>query len=384
MGFLDRLRAAFETRLAAPSPSKKEPLRMQVHNRTFRIDINMKIWREAVNIAMAPMRPRREELYMMYTTAMEDPHLLAQVRTARFTVQMAPYKIMRNGKEDKKIKEQLLDTPWFHEYLEYAVDSEIYGHSLVEILEKDKDGRITKIWTMYREHVRPWMGQFVIDTGMETGISYKEAPWNKHLIEIGKPDDLGLLKVLSKLVIRKEYNVVDWGRRNERFGMPTIIVKTTTRDKKELDAKEDWLRNFGANGYAILDDADTFELKESMANTGGAHVTYKDFAQAIDDAISELVNGQTGTMDEKAYVGSAEVHERILNKYIMARMRRIQNHINFELFPWLIQHHEYPLDGCKLVFTDLEEKDPKLATDPKKQPDPEPGPSSDPDEKKSQ
>jgi hypothetical protein len=362
-----------------PAYNKKEPLRHQVRNWTFRIEITMKLWRQAVNIASAPMRPRREELYRMYETAMEDEHLLAQVRTARFTVQLAPFKIMRKTKEEKDLKKQLFDTPWFNQYMQYAVDSEIYGHSLVEVSEKDSNGHISRIHLMYREHVRPWLGIVVLDIGAEVGIPYRELPLANQMIEIGDPDDLGLLKTLSKLVIRKDNNIVDWGRRNERFGMPLIVVKTASRDEKELDKKEEFLKNFGSSGYAILDDQDEVELKEPVSNTGGGHITYKDFAERIDEKISQLVNGQTGTMNEKAFVGSAEVHERILNKYTKARLLRIQNHINFELIPWLVEYHEYPLDGCELKFDDLEEIPLAMTEGPKPG---KPGEQTDPQDQK--
>lgn len=316
-----------------------------------RVEQDMRIWKRAVQWAEDVLRPRRIELYRLYHRAMEDDHLLAQVRTARFTVQMAPFALRRNGNDDEQATE-VFERPWFYDYLQHAVDSELYGHSLVEFHTRMEEGEFRKISLVPREHVRPEYGEVVLSIHDEKGIKYNEKPLDKYLVEIGDPYDLGLLKVAAKLVIRKEYALTDWSRRNEKYGMPFLIVRTSTQKQSELDAKEEMAANFGSNAYAILDDQDQVDMLESnQAFTFQSFQAYSDWA---DRAISMLVNGQTGTMDEKAYVGSAEVHERILNTYVKARMKRIQYHINYVLIPFLVRHG-YSLEGAEFQFLDLED-----------------------------
>lgn len=169
-------------------------------------------------------------------------------------------------------------------------------------------------------------------------------------MELGEPDDLGLLQVLAREAIWKNYSRTDWSRHSEKFGMPYITIKTTTKDEKEIDKLEDMASNFGSNGYAILDDEDDFSLVESSKTD--AYKIYLEKVNYCDAQISKVISGQTGTSDEKSFVGSAEVHERILEEYILAMLRDFQDHCNFELFPFLIRHG-YPLQGLMLQFTDL-------------------------------
>jgi len=155
-------------------------------------------------------------------------------------------------------------------------------------------------------------------------------------------------------VIRKEYALSDWSRRNEKYGMPFLVVQTQSRNEKELNEKEDMAANFGANAWAILDDQDKITMMES--NQSFAYQSFRDYADWADKAISILINGQTGTTEEKSFVGSAEVHERILNTYTKARMKRIQYHINFELLPFL-RSHGYPIpEDAEFQYLDLEEE----------------------------
>lgn len=318
-----------------------------------RVEQEMRVWKRAVQQAEDILRPRRVELYRLYHRSMEDDHLLSQVRTARFTVQMAPYSIRRNKKDDDAMT-MLFKRPWFYTYLQHAVDSELYGHSLVEF-HSNKDGaEFQQISLVPREHVRPEYGEVVLAIHDEKGLPYKDNPLNKYLVEIGDPYDLGLLKVASRSVIRKEYALTDWSRRNEKYGMPFLIVRTSTRKESELQAKEDMAANFGANAYAILDDQDQIDMLES--NQAFTFQSFDRYADRMDAAISILINGQTGTTEEKAFVGSAEVHERILNSYTKARMTRIQYHINYALIPFLRRHGYAIPEDAQFNFHDLDDK----------------------------
>lgn len=316
---------------AITDPPKDSVLNKLRRYYQYRVELEMKNWRIAVALAEDLIRPRRYDLYRLYHSAMEDDHLLSQVRTARFTVQMAEFSIMVGNSENEDLTD-LLNRPWFDVYIRHCVDAELYGHSLVE-LTMNKAGEVGNVYLVPREHVRPETGEIVLDIRAETGIPYREGVLAKNLIEIGERDDLGLLKVAARGIIRKDYAIGDWSRRNEKYGMPFLSIKTMSRNETEINAKADMAANLGTNGWAILDDQDELEFHES--NQPFAYQTFSDYADKVDEKISQLINGQTGTSDEKSFVGSAEVHERILNVYTKARMRRIQYHINYVLLPWL-------------------------------------------------
>lgn len=319
------------------------------------IDFQIDKWREAIDAAEDPIRPRREFLYEIYRMATLDAQLSAQLRIAHITVQRSNFEVHKDGKEDDKLT-ALFKTTWFNNYLRHCVDAEFYGHSLIEfnMRQRNEQGEFTQIMLIPRDHVRPEEGLVVIQVHDERGFPYRERPYNNFTVEIGDPYDLGILKIAAKETIYKRYARKDWSIRSEKFGMPFLVVRTQTRDEKELNEKENMAANFGANGYAILDDTDEIELLEPKA-TGG-HDIYKAKADYCDQQIAKLINGQTGASDEKAYVGSAEVHERILNDFAFERLRTIEFHINDVLFPFLIRHG-YALQGAAFRFTDLIQKD---------------------------
>lgn len=306
-------------------------------------------WEEAMMMAKNPDHPQRLELYLLYDWAMLDAHLYSQIRTAHITIQRSAFEVHKNGKLDEDLTE-LFKRPWFIQYLKHALDAEFWGYSLIEFDHRKENGEFTTIHLIEREHVRPETEEVLLRPYDQKGICYTDKPFNKWIIGIGDTNDLGLLELATREVIYKEYSRRDWSIRSEKFGMPYLVVKTSTTDEKELDDKAEMASEFGANGWTILADDDEYALVEPKNAAG--HLIYKDMGETCDKNISKLINGQTSTSDEKSYTGAAEVHERLLNGYSYSRLRALQYHVNFILIPFLIEHG-YPLKDANFQFTDL-------------------------------
>jgi len=348
----------------SPSATADDPrLLYQIRqNYKYRIKAEMRNFRNALELAENPRRPRRETLYALYEELALDDQVAAQCRIAQATVGNAPFELYR-GEQVLESEKELIQRPWFHRYLDLCIDTELWGHSLVEFNpEEYKDGEFQQINLIPREHVRPEYGEVLVLPSAEKGIPYRDQEEWKYIMEIGEPFDLGLFKILAIPVIRKRYADTDWSVFSEKFGMPFIVGKTTSRQQKELDEKAKMLANFGANSWALMDDQDEIQmLNPNMVGT--AHYTFRDRLNDADDRIAKIINGQTGASDEKAWVGSAEVHERILNDFVKYRLTRIQYHINHHLLPFLVEHG-YPLNEVTFKFTELmkEEEEPRQDT----------------------
>lgn len=325
-----------------------------VRSPLWRIKVEMETYRGALEQARNPIRYDRRALYAIYRDVELDDQVTSQRRIACAVVQRAPFEVLINKKPSDELKE-LFQRPWVNDMMEVLVTSEFWGPTLLEFYpERDKNNEFKTFAVVQRDHVRPDYGDIVIAVSDSKGIQYRNNPEFPYALEVGRPDDLGLYHVVAIPYIRKKYADTDWSVFSERFGSPFLTIKTSSRDPKELDAKEAMARNFGTNGYAILDDQD--EITPIVTNHNGtAHRTFSERLDKADTQIAKVMNGQTGTSEEKAYVGSAEVHERILNDFTFARLIRIQYFINFNLIPFLIGHG-YKLEGAKFEFTELREK----------------------------
>lgn len=339
----------------------------------------MDAWRTAVELASSPLNPSRLPLLMLYREACKDAHLSSQIQTALYSVLEQPFVLIeRAGKQPDEARTDLLQRPWFDEFIEHALDAKYWGHSLIEFapLEAVEESLAThefqRVLLVPREHVKPESGQIVIYPTDTNGFSFRQTPWNQWLIEVGQPDDLGLLLKAVPEVTWKRFSRSDWSRRSEKFGMPLVVMKTSARQEAELDKKEEMLANIGANGYAMLDTTDEIEFKES--GQADAYKIYSELAGFCDQQVSKLVVGQTMTADAGASLSQSEVHERILDRYVTADLRFVQKLVNFRLLPFLIAHG-YPLKGYRFQYVALQPK-PKPATA-----DPATDPTTDPDDK---
>jgi hypothetical protein len=349
---------------AQATPSKKSLLNRMNYSYVWRIKAEVDTWRQAIQAAESPIRPDRRALYAIYRDTELNSEVATQTRVASYTVCRAPFQLTKNGKIDDKIKE-LFERSWFDELLKICVETEFYGHTLVEFdAYKTDTNEFRFIFPVPRDHVRPEYGDALLTTSDVCGVDYRNKKEFPYLLEIGRPWDFGLFRIVSLPSIRMNYSDADWSLFSEKFGMPIMAVKTATRDKTELDEKERMAANLGANGYVILDDQDTIEF---MSGTNGTlpHGVFLERINKSENQIAKLINGQSSTSDEKAHVGSAEVHERILNNFTFGRLRSIQFFINETLLPFLIGHG-YALEGYKFQFTELIAP-PKM--DDKKNPD---------------
>ncbi len=327
--------------------------------RALDIDVEMQEYTLAVNVTKDIERPDRKMLYAIYEKIIErDAHLRSQLRTAHFTVQQSEFQILKNDTENKELK-KLFQTSWFTDFITYAIDQEFWGHSLIEFgqIENNIFSNVTLI---DRFHVVPEFQKVLLklsDDVENDGVIYSKNLENWFLIELGQKRDLGLLLTAAIEIIYKKNSRNDWSAFNERFGMPLLSITTDTTNDSELDELENMGENFGNKGYIIGSRETEFDIKQGTGTENG-HKKYKEFAIDCDTYISKLINGQTATSDEKSFVGSAEVQERVLNTYTKGRLMRIQRNINDKLIPFLV-FHGYPLADTKFQYVDLLKKEAK-------------------------
>lgn len=347
-------------------PSAKKRLSEQVAKAPVdRVTMQMDNLRQAIDEAQDVNNPSINNLMLFYDNAMRDSHVCSQVTVARNMVLAAPYALGRNGTDsDEALK--LLRRPWFEKFITAAIDSELYGYSLIEFGEI-REGEFQDCKIFPRRWVKPRTREVLLNPSDVTGFSYADALNRFFLVEVGDPESLGVLELVCREVIWKNFARVDWSSASERFGMPFVFMKTRLDDDTEVAKRARMLANFGTKGWAIGDIDDEMQIVETSKSD--FYKIYAENARYCDEQISKLINGQTGTSDEKAFVGSAEVHERILDNYTDRRLRSLSNVINYELIPFLV-YHGYPLDGYEFRFTEL---------DPKEREDPEPDQDPDPD-----
>ena len=311
-------------------------------------------WRSATLLAESLLNPNRYNLYQIYKDVVLDSHLSALMKTIELKVLSGEYWICN---ADGSINEELtnkLKKPWFKFYLEQHITAIFYGHALIQlgdiVNDEFKDFEIVP-----RENVVPEFG-IVKDTTFThatDGVKYREQPYSDYLIEIGNKTDLGLLHKASPLVLWKKGIFGAWSHFAELFGMPVRIGKTDILNPTNKANMQTMLANMGSASWGVLNTDDMIEFIESSNND--SYQVYLEFINLINAELSKLVLGQTGTTDEKSFVGSAQVHNDILNVYVTAVKSKIESHFMSAVLPKLFMFGMFPKSDIHFKWNNEEQ-----------------------------
>lgn len=323
---------------------------------------------KAVENALDPVNSDRTDLLTMYENSWKDSQVIAEREKAESYLITEPFEVLE-GETMNKEKTKLFERPWFTHFITIAMYTDFWEYTLAEFQEQDEKGEFTDVKVFPRKHVRPFERQIVINPTDREGISYEGNEYDFFLLPLGDPDNPGKLESITREVIWKTFARSDWSEYNERFGKPLLDFAIDTNNEEEVREKTEMAANFGSNGWMVRDIEEEVNIVQIASRASAEN--FKDMALFCDDQIAKLMNGQTGTSDEKSFVGSAEVHERVLDKFTEARLKRVQDIVNYKLLPFL-QYHGYPItDKTSFSFPSLKRKAEGTSDTPKQPKKPE-------------
>lgn len=317
-------------------------------------------WTKAVSAAEDIERPDRTELIRIYQEIDRDAHLKSLITQRVNAVISTPFYLYRSGSDEPDMDQtDKFNADWFTSFMELALDSVFYGHSLIQFGEIVND-RFKGVELVPREYVVPEFGKVRKRIGVEPTIDFTAPPFDRWAIGVGDPRDLGILNNAVPLLVYKKDVLAAWSEYADLFGAPIRIGRTDVMNEVKKTNMDEMLANMGSMAYGTFDTNDELELVES--NNRDAFNVFREMVNTANAELSKLIVGQTGTTDEKSFVGSAEVHERVFNTYSAADKRMIQNVVNNQLLPLMVKHGMIP-DGLEFAFDYTE----KLTLDQKRE-----------------
>ena len=338
---------------------KETPTRARVNEKVVvrefsRVNQNVAKWRLAVITAEGVLNPRRTELYNIYKDVVLDSHLTALMNTLKLKVTGSKFWIVDKEGEENEELSKALRSAWFQKYMETFVDSMFYGHSLIQIggIEGKK---FVNLELIPRENVVPEHGivKSSVYDHATSGTAYREKPYETWLIEIGEKNDLGILSKAAPLVLWKKGIFGAWSHFAELFGMPVRVGKTDILNPESKINMENMLKNMTSASYAVIGNDDILEFVQSTQTD--SYQVYSEMILILNSELSKLVLNQTGTTDEKAFTGSANVHLDILNQTVTAIKTKLERHFMDSVLPKMIYLGLFPDDGSYFKWDDSEQ-----------------------------
>lgn len=301
-------------------------------------------WKDALKTAESLTNPNRTKLYDIYSNVLVDSHLMAVIQKRKLPILNSKLQLNTDNKATKELVEKYTNTSEFKRLLSFILDKNFWGHSLIEMLPKDKDTLAFDYVLIPRKNVRPGQ-KIVVKNPMDTtGISYDTGEYN--LIEAGDTDDLGLLNSACPFLIYKRNGFADFAQYTEIFGQP---IREGTYDGYDENArlalKRD-LEEAGSSQIFIHPEGTKLELKEATNKTGSADL-YKTLIQQCNGEVSKLVLGNTLTTEVADSGGNralGEVMYEAEKQFIEADKVMVLNVLNTQ-FIRLLQKLGFQIDG---------------------------------------
>jgi len=321
-----------------------------VERQLYRFNADIGKWRQALNAAESIHTPQRAELLRVFQEVNLDAHLSALIQSRISKIMAHNYKLVDPDGEESD-QTALLQKNWFKKTIKYISESIFYGYSLIEYDDLN-DFEFGSVELIKREHIEPSKKIFKKEYYLTTGLPFLEDPFNNWTFYVEQDDNKGLLNKAAPLTIWKKNALGSWGDYSDMFGVPPRIGKTNVRDDKLRKNMENMLENMGRLSYGVFDKEDTIELVK--ASGIDAFNVFMRLANFCNQELSKLILGQTMTTDSGSSRSQSETHERTLDSVIKADTNWIEAVINTNFIPFLIEKHNFPLQGLKFKFDHTE------------------------------
>ena len=328
--------------LTKSTPKKADAYDQMVQRQLDRVERDIGKWRANVDAAEDLDDPDRQELMEMYRDFVDDSQLWSTMETRVLKAISGSFKIVdENGEKDDHESLKFINPvgyphKWFMDFMKFIEDSIFYGWTAIQLGDVIND-TFKDVQKIPEENQVPYFDSMIKDADMgfiingENAIHFADEPVNTWVVRTGSKTDLGLINKCAPYIIWK--NVFgDWSQHAAIFGMPLRVGSTDLTDNLRRQNLINAFEAMTGASYIIKDQMDDLEFVERKGSSDPYNI-YGQLIEKCDQAISKIVLGQTGTTDEKAYSGSADVHKTTLDSIILADKINIMTVVNDMLIP---------------------------------------------------
>ena len=302
-------------------------------------------WRHALLLAESADHPDRTELIKIFKDVDLDGHITGIVSSIKNKIKSKPFMIVNAQGEIDEDKTALFEKEWFFKFIDFIVEAPFWGYTLVQLGDIKDDG-FPDIQMIPREYVVPERELVKKDLfegrnrNGQNAFFYNQPPLKDWFIFIGEKKDMGLFNKATPHALSKKNLFTEMWEYGELFGMPIRVGHTDLNDTNRRKNMEDMVRQMGSAPWAVLADEDKIDFIERQS-TDPSNVFIKPI-KLSNEEISKAFAGQVATFDEKSFVGSAEVQERMFNEFIITFMRNTKFIINNQLITRMVFHRMIP------------------------------------------
>lgn len=295
-------------------------------------------WKLAVMAFTDPENPRAGEWMRFRQTMMLDNHLASVIDTRILRIIRSSYKIVneKTGEENEALKE-LLERPWHDDLIRLVVGKIFNGRTLIEFFDTDENGELVRVSEIPQSNFIPQKGIIIKEEFDNNGVSYTDGIYKDYYLQVGGDWEIGMLNELAMIVLAKKLGLGSWMSYIDTLGIPPIFAITDRMDTARRDELFEMLTDFRSNRFVVLQGNEKIEVPDYSTD---AYQSFKALNEFCDNQMTKRVLGGTALTDEKSFVGTATIQEKMMldryesdkqfykyvfNQFVRQRLAKISN-----------------------------------------------------------
>lgn len=307
-----------------------------------RIRQDVSTWRSAVTEAENVWYPYRVKLQQLYQDTILNGHVTACMSRRKNLTLLKDYHLCNaKDKTNEDATKIIKDQAWFYSMLNYALDANFFGYSLVSFGDIEQS-RFPYMELMPRQNVSP--DRLVLSSYdySPVGIEFLSDEYRDYVLWVPTATETGSSKcgfgMLYKVALYEIFlrNILgDNADFTQLYSQPYRVAKTTKTEESERAELEAVVRDMGSSGYALIDPTDEIEfLETALGGTGWKG--YADFEERCEKKISKIVLGHADAIDSRTgKLGSDETVKDALKEIEATDSRFLQTVVNEQILPKL-------------------------------------------------
>lgn len=270
---------------------------------------SLKNWKLFIMQATDRENPTRGPLMRFNENLMIDNHLASVIESRIFYSQRSARKIVNKDGEENKELTKLFERPWFDDLIYKTIFERFQGTTVLGLFDTTPEGEVAEVMEIPQSHIDVKNGLILENEGDLHGTSYREGPMANYVVQLGGDYDLGMFEQLAPIILAKKLALGSNLDYIEKYGVPPLFITTDREDSTRLQELYNAAKNFKSNHFMVGRGAEKFEIGKDAG--GGATSPFDTLMQFSNSEISKRVLGGQGIVDDKAFVGSAEIQYRL-------------------------------------------------------------------------
>lgn len=284
----------------------------------------------------------RSRLIDLYEACLQqDAHIRSVIETLESQILGDRYMLARMNEKGKYIKDveqtQRIQGSQFDKIIRGIVEAKLFGYTLLEILPgiNPRTGKLAAVNIIERRNVLPDQKMVVKRQGLwlpNWNIASATYQRNYVLINSG---DIGLFSATTPLILAKKFTVANFVNFSHTYGQPVIHGKTVSESNTDRKRLAQDIANAAQNKVIVTGIEDEVDIKTfTMSNSEKIYTSLIEF---VNNEVANLILGSesmAGGM--QSYVGSTKAHQDIFRDRIEVYRRYIENVMNEEIIPRLV------------------------------------------------